>query len=106
MDRTVFSTVLQTSEAFPDCGPDAGCANNQVTNNPLSTLISGLAPGNYRLEFILTEGQQGSPNTTATAAEVDSVSVVAEASIPSPATVVLLGLGLSFAALIARRRLA
>jgi hypothetical protein len=102
-DSIVFSTVLQTSAPFPDCGPDAGCANNQVTNNPFSTLNSGLPPSNYRLEFVLMEGQQGGPNTTATAAGVDSVSIVAEASlsIPSPATVVLLGLGLTFAALIA-----
>ena len=73
LDNTLLHS--EDSDPLPDCGPLSTCPNQQVENNPFSTVIS-VPPGTYTLLFTLTE-QPG--HATHTAVGIDNVSVTGEA---------------------------
>ncbi|MDQ2694832.1 MAG: PEP-CTERM sorting domain-containing protein [Pseudomonadota bacterium] len=86
-----ITLFTQDSDPFPDGGPAAGQPNNQATNNPFSTTIRGLDPGNYTFGFELVEAPGAATNT---AAGIDMVSIMGEANlapVPEPTTLSLLG---------------
>jgi len=88
----VFSVVLdgtvllsRDSSPLPECGPDGGCANQQLEQNPFLTAATVL-PGAHTLSFRLEEsGLDVSPaDFTDTAVGIDVVSVLADATLETP----------------------
>ena len=100
---SLFSQDLfsQNSFTLPTCGPLASCANIQLAQNAFSQTLVDLLPGTYTLKFELVE-QNG--NASNTAAGIDSVSVIANSSVPEPSSLLLL-MGAAFVgvSLLARR---
>jgi hypothetical protein len=64
----------------------------QLENDIFSTALTGLLPGTYRLKFELDEKNTPNANATNTAAGIDQVSALGEATVTSePATLLLWG---------------
>jgi len=96
-----ISLLSQSSLTLPTCGPLASCASTQLAQNAFSQTLVDLLPGTYTLKFELVE-QNG--NASNTAAGIDSVSVIANSSVPEPSSLLLL-MGAAFVgvSLLARR---
>jgi len=98
---TVFlnSTQLlsQSSFSLPDCGPNSAptCTSTQLTQNPFSLNLLGLAGGNYTLTFQLAENNNAQTNT---AVGIDNVSVtgisnLTTTAVPEPSALLLVASG-------------
>ena len=92
-----LTTVILFSQAH------SSTSSGQFSNDPYAMMLLGMLPGDYTLEFSLVEQDQNGNNTT-TAAGIDNVSIMAEATlVPLPAAAYLFGSGLLGLAGLARR---